>query len=356
MPKVKVGLLVPLQGPMGVWGPASVQSAILAAAEINHLGGVLGHEIDLIVRDAAWSEDQAAAAAARLIEEDGVSIMVAMVGSNARRAIAGQTAARCPLIYTPNYERGSPEPEVLGISSTDEHLFAPVMDWVSDRIGCRSVFMIGSNYRWPLQTMPAAGLMLRARGVAVQGMLTRPINADDDWDFRALETIRAARPDMVMIFMIGDQAIRFHRNFHAAGLSARIPRLAIATDESVLANLAEAETEGLHAASYYFSSVRSAPNAGFMERYWTAFGAQAPVPGFYGQSCYEGIQVAAGMMTSGRTTVPQALLHARLRDVSFRSARFATPSAHLGLRLPVYIARAEDQRFKVIADYAATAS
>lgn len=351
MKKIKVGLLVPLQGPMGVWGPTSIKSAILAAAEVNHMGGITGQELDLIIRDAAWGEDQAAQAARRLVHEDGVSVVVAMVGSNARRAIAQQTAGRCPLIYTPNYERGPPEPDVIGISSTDEHLFGPVVDWIVDKACCRRVFMLGSDYRWPMQTMPAAGAMLHARGVQVQGMLARPIDAEDAWDFQALEVIRATRPDLLLLFLIGDQAIRFHRNFHASGLAAHIPRLAIATDETVLTNLGPDETEGLHAASYYFSAVRSAANIGFMERYWTAFGAQAPIPGFYGQSCYEGIQVAAGMMSDSGTTVPHALLHAPRRDLSFRSARFGAPAAHLAMRLPVHIARADGIAFGVIASY-----
>lgn len=145
-----------------------------------------------------------------------------MVGSNARRAIAAQTAGRCPLIYTPNYECGQPEPDVIGISSTDEHLFAPLMDWITDKACCRRIFMLGSQYRWPMQTMPAAGALLRARGASVEGMLARPIDADDAWDFQALDMIRAARPDLLLLFLIGDQAIRFHRNFHAAGLASKI--------------------------------------------------------------------------------------------------------------------------------------
>ena len=93
MKKIKVGLLVPLQGPMGVWGPTSIKSAILAAAEVNHMGGITGQELDLIIRDAAWGEDQAAQAARRLVHEDGVSVVVAMVGSNARRAMAWASPA-----------------------------------------------------------------------------------------------------------------------------------------------------------------------------------------------------------------------------------------------------------------------
>lgn len=351
MGKVKIGLLVPLQGPMGVWGPTSMHSAILAAAEINHLGGIGGREVDLIVRDAAWGEDHAAMAARKLVADDQVSAVVAMVGSNARRAIASETTRHCPLIYTPNYERGQPEPDMIGLSSTDDQMFPPLVDWIVDGLGCRRVCMIGSQYRWPMQTMPVAGAMIRARGAQVDAMLARPMQADDAWDFAALERIRALRPDLLLVFLIGDEAIRFHRNFHAAGLSSMIRRLAIATDETVLANLEPDTTEGLHAASYYFSAVRTSANIGFMERYWTAFGATAPIPGFYGQSCYEGIQFAAGMMAAEDTTTPQALLHAAPRKVSFRSARFGTPAGNLTMRLPVYIARAEENSFSVIASY-----
>ncbi|WP_245453584.1 ABC transporter substrate-binding protein [Aminobacter sp. MSH1] len=349
MSKVKVGLLVSLRGPTGVWAPSCIQSAILGAAEINAAGGIGGKELDLVVKDADWEPERTAAAATQLVEDDAVSAIVAMVGSNSRRLVSSRIAARCPFIYTPNFEPGAPEPNTINISSTDEEMIPPVLDWVFEKLGARRFVLIGCDYRWPLRSMPMAGAMIRARGGSVEGILVRPIDAEDEWDVEALEKIRDAKPDLLLVFMVGDQAISFHRNFHASGLGAKIQRCAIATDETVLTNLDPDSTEGLYAGAYYFAGARTHANVGFMERYWTAFGGLAPVPGFYGQSCYEGVQYAAGLIKAEKTANPLALVHAPHRRIAFNSARFDTPTADLTTRLPVYVAKANGNIFDVVA-------
>lgn len=346
---IKIGLLVPLGGPMSVWAPASIHSAILGAAEINAAGGLMGKEIELIIKDADWSPERAAEATCELVEDDEVSGVVAMIGSNARHAAASQSAGRCPFIYTPNYEQGSPEPDTIGISFTDERMIEPILDWFFEKHGHRRFFIIGSDYRWPLKTMPMTGAMIRAKGGSVEGMLARPIDASDDWDFAALEKVWATKPDLLLLFLIGNQAMTFHRNFYAAGLASKLPRCAIATDETVLASLDPDATEGLFAGASYFNSARTKANVNFMEKYWTAFGEFAPVPGFYGQSCYEGVRFAAAMIDAARTPNPQALIHEKPRKVAFQSARFNSQVADLSMRMPVYIARAEGNAFEVVA-------
>lgn len=349
--KVKVGMLVPMQGPMGVWAPSCMKAATLGAAEINAAGGVAGKELELIIRDAKWKPEAASSAARQLVAEDEVSAIVAMVGSHARGPVAAETDGNCPFVYTPNYEQGSVEANTIGISATDDQMLGPTLEWIFEKLGARRFFMVGCDYRWPLLTMPMAGKMIRARGGSVAGMLPRPINATAAWDFEAIDKIGKTRPDVLLCFLVGDQAIDFHRHFHQAGLQSTIPRVAIATDESILASLDPDGNEGLFAGAYYFMTARTNANVGFMERYWTEFGELAPVPGAFGQSCYEGIQFAAGLINSEKSVDRDTLLHAPLRKVAFNSARFDTPTANLTQRLPVYIAKANGPSFDVVARY-----
>lgn len=349
--KVKVGLLVPMQGPMGVWAPSCLKAAVLGAAEINAAGGVAGKELELIIRDPKWNPEDAAISARQLVAEDHVSAVVAMVGSHARVPIAAETDGNCPFVYTPNYEQGNKEANTIGISATDDQMLGPIFEWMFEKLNAKRIHMVGCDYRWPLLTMPMAGKMIRERGGMVTGMLARPINATPEWDFAALDQIEKAQPDIVLCFLVGDQAIAFHRHFQLAGLHSKIQRVAIATDESVLANLDPDSTEGLYAGAYYFMTARTNANVGFMERYWTEFGELAPVPGAFGQSCYEGIQFAAGLINSEKSVDPDTLLHASLRQVAFNSARFDTPTANLTKRLPVYIAKANGPSFDVVAKY-----
>src|SRR5262245_66607940 len=48
-----VGLLVPINGSAGIWGPSSIACAQLAQAEINAAGGLLDRRIQLQVIDSS---------------------------------------------------------------------------------------------------------------------------------------------------------------------------------------------------------------------------------------------------------------------------------------------------------------
>lgn len=350
MSKFRLGLLISQTGPTGCWAPSCINAAILAAAELNVSGGILGREVDLVVRDAGWDPAGAADVARSMLEVDRVGAIVSMVASNSRRAVSLAAAGKAPFIYTPNYEVDAPEP-TIAISSTDNCLIGPLLDWATQRYGARRFFLIGSDYKWARASMPMTGRMIASRGGEVTGMLARPINAGEDWDHAAVERIRRSRPDMVLVLLVGDQSLPFYRAYEAAGLAQLIPRCALATDETALPGLDANCAEGLHAAAFYFATARTRPNMAFMELYWTAFGEFAPMPNFYGQSCYEGVNFAAGLARLAGSLDARAMLKTSRASVAFRSARFETAEGHLGRRLPVYIARANGPVFDIVARY-----
>ena len=64
--------------------------------------------------------------------------------------------------------------------------------------------------------------------------------------------IRAARPDVVLISLIGTDSITFNRAFAEHGLASQMLRLAGAMDETVLLGIGADNTENLFCASGYF--------------------------------------------------------------------------------------------------------
>ena len=116
---MKVGLLVSRSGPAGLWAPSCDAGAMLAAAEINAAGGVLGRNIDLVIADAGWSESEAIMAAGSLVDIDGVDAVVGMHPSNVRGAIKRRLSGSVPYIYTPQYEGGERGPYTVTTGGTD---------------------------------------------------------------------------------------------------------------------------------------------------------------------------------------------------------------------------------------------
>ncbi|MEQ5828902.1 substrate-binding domain-containing protein [Sulfitobacter sp. NFXS29] len=347
MSKAKFGLLISQSGPTGLWAPSSINSAVLAAAEANAAEGIFGSEVELLIRDAGWASESAVTAAQDMVD-NGASAIVGMMASNSRRGVSFALAGKVPFIYTPNFEMDTPEP-TIATGSTDDLLIEPFLEWIEQNLGARRFFIVGSDYRWPRRTMPMCAKMITSRAGQVVGMMARPIGTEDTWDDHAVETIKQANPDVVIVFLVGDQSIPFYRAFARAGLSKMIPRCAIATDESVLCALSQNESDGLYACANYFASARTTPNCGFMERYWSTFGEYAPIPNAYGQSCYEGLNFAFALAKAATCGSAQPLLTLPPRKVSFKSARFDTKDANLGTRKPVLVAQAKGMCFDVLA-------
>ncbi|MGW0449782.1 ABC transporter substrate-binding protein, partial [Streptosporangium sandarakinum] len=63
---LRVGLVVPLSGVLGLVGPCAVNCAILAADEVNLAGGMLGRPVELVLVDGGGPAARVAAEVAGL--------------------------------------------------------------------------------------------------------------------------------------------------------------------------------------------------------------------------------------------------------------------------------------------------
>src|SRR6056297_3848658 len=83
---VKIGIPVGLSGANSVVAPSVVQSAELAAEEINAAGGILGRPIELVVADDGSGAQGAQRAFDSLVFQSEVDVLISMETSAARNA------------------------------------------------------------------------------------------------------------------------------------------------------------------------------------------------------------------------------------------------------------------------------
>ena len=85
---VKIGVGLPLTGPLAFLGTEFLKGAQLAAEEVNKTGGILGgRKIELVVRDHKGIPAEAVTLAKRLIAEDKVSVIDIDLPSSANIAV-----------------------------------------------------------------------------------------------------------------------------------------------------------------------------------------------------------------------------------------------------------------------------
>ena len=80
---LKVGVLVPLSGPVPSFGLSVKEGTLLAVNEWNAKGGVLGQKIVPIIEDGQCSADAAVNAANKVINQDGVKFITRRACSRA---------------------------------------------------------------------------------------------------------------------------------------------------------------------------------------------------------------------------------------------------------------------------------
>jgi urea transport system substrate-binding protein len=96
---IELGLVIPLQGPAGIFGPSCEACAQLAADELNLGPGVLAQELNLVVIDGGQAPQQVAAAVSSLVSARAVDAITGWHTSAVRQAVVPRIAGRVPYVY-----------------------------------------------------------------------------------------------------------------------------------------------------------------------------------------------------------------------------------------------------------------
>ena len=342
---LKVALPIPLRGPAGIWGPSCQSCAQLGAAEINQAGGVLGREIELVTVDAGAEPDAVAQATDRLLATGEIEAVVGMHISAVRQALAQVIAGRVPYVYTPLYEGGERARAVFAIGETPDRQLRPAIHWLSTRRRARRWVLLGNDYIWPRVSHRLVRDYVAADGGRVIDDIYLPFGHRDVDP--VLDRLVRARPDVVLISLVGQDAVTFNRAFADAGLAGRVLRLSTAIEENALLAIGADRTENLYAAAGYFANLDTTANRAFVERYRTLFGDHAPVLNALGQSCYEGLKCLHALAAQIGTTDAGRLAR-RAEGTAYLGARGAMRLAKGGVDQPIFLAEAQGHDFHIV--------
>lgn len=338
-----VGLLVPINGSAGIWGPSAIACAQLAQSEINAAGGLLERELRLHVIDASDEALAVGSVTAALMQAGAIDAIVGMHTSQVRQRVLQNIELNVPYVYTPLYEGGETRAGVFAIGETPEQQLRPALHHMVRRFDARRWLFAGNDYVWPRVSNRFAARYLREAHAEV---LDAHYFAFGGSDFsELLSTIERQRPDAVLLSLVGQDAVQFNREFGAAGLARHVLRLSTAIEENGLLAIGAENTEGLFAASGYFASLDTDANMAFRERYHSHFGDRVPMLNALGQSAYEGVHFLASVVQRA-TDDNQPLIGPLPEPMPFRSVRGTLYMGNQNCSAPVYLAQADGHHFR----------
>jgi urea transport system substrate-binding protein len=317
---VRVGLAVPLSGPLAMTAPSALDLAGLAADEINAAGGVAGRPVELVGVDSGRTPGVVAAEAAALHRAGAVEVLVGFHTSDVHRAVERALPPGARYVFTPPHEGGARRPGVvrLGQSPLEQH--AAALTWLVRHRRARRWVLLGTDYVWPRAVHRAARSALAEVGGDVVGEALVPFGPTDPGPL--LDLVLRNRADAVLLSLVGRDLVAFNREFARAGLDRRVVRLSGALEENGLYALGGDTTGELYACMPSFVAAEDGTDEhqlALQERHARRSGPEAPVVCAYARGVYDGVRMAAalagGRSPRSRRAAPRL---ARADGLSFR--------------------------------------
>jgi urea transport system substrate-binding protein len=304
---VRIGLAVPLSGPLALTAPSALDLAALAAEECTDAGGLAGRRVELVPVDAGRAPDVVAAEAVALREAGVFDSLVGFHTSDVHRALARAWAGRGTYVFTPPHEGGRALPGVRRTGHGPHAQHAAALSWlVTHRRATRWV-LLGTDYVWPRAVHRTARTTLAALGASVVGEALVPFGPGDAGPL--LDLVVRTRADAVLLSLVGRDLALFHREFARAGLDRRVVRLSGALEENGLYALGGDATGELYATMPSFAAGSASADErqlALQERHARRAGVDAPVVCAYARGLYDGVRLACALLSAapGSTLPP----------------------------------------------------
>lgn len=351
---LKVGVLIPMSGPAGLFGPASKDCAELAVAHINAGGGVLGRPIEPIFVDVGGSPAEAVQSVLKVWKGRGAEAFVGMHDSAVRGALTNLFKGQVPYVYTPVYEGGACEKGLFVIGETPEQQLKPVIPWLAANKGASKWYLIGNDYNWPRDTNAVAKRYIAAGGGKVVGEEYLPFSADN-YDSN-LAKIKQSGADAVLVTLVGGSSVGFNRAFASFGLADQALRFGTLIEENTLAGIGAENARNLYSAMGYYASLSTPRAKAFAKRYHDQYGAKAPLLNSLSESCYDGLLLLDALAKKAGSLKVPAMDQAAVSGVSYDGPRGTVTLKDREVAYNIYLAEAKGTAFDIIKTFDAVAS
>jgi len=294
-PGLRVGLVVPQSGALGLTGPSALDAALLARHEVEAAEILRDRRLELVLVDGGRPPSEVAAEVGALCRAGGLDVVTGFHTSDVHRAVERTVAGVVPYVFTPPHEGGTRRPGVVCLGADPVRQLGRAVAWISHRHGVRRWALVGNDYIWPRAVHAAARRMVAADGAEVALEQLTPLGrVPDDLD-RLLDALRRSRADALLLSLVGRDLAVFNAALRRAGLHTRLVRLSGALEENGLLALGGDDTGTLYSAMPSFSSLADECRVGLAERYHGLHGPQAPVLDAYATGVYAGVRLVASL-------------------------------------------------------------
>ncbi|MFM2035687.1 MAG: hypothetical protein RL459_952 [Pseudomonadota bacterium] len=326
--KLKVGLMLPYTGAFAALGIAIENGFRLQVTEQG--GKIAGREVEYVKVDDESDPSKATDNVNKLIKRDNVDVLIGSVHSGVATAMAKVAKDTGTLLIVPNgganIITGAMCAPNIFRSSFSNSQPAYAIGEVAAKKGHKKAVTITWKYAAGDESVSGFKEAFEKGGGTVVKELSLPF---PNVEFQALLTeIAATKPDAVYTFFAGSGAVKFVKDYAAAGLKKTIPLYGpgFLTDGTLDAQGADAD--GLFTALHYADSLNTPRDNAFRLAYAKTFKLQ---PDVYAVQGYDAAQILSiGLKAANGDVSKKAEFAAAVEKAKIDSPRgtFTLSKAH----------------------------
>ena len=316
---IKIGLMLPATGTFAALGTMIESGFKLYVQEQG--GKLAGREVVYFKVDDESEPSKATDNVNKLIKRDNVDVLVGTVHSGVALAMAKAAKDSNTLLIVPNAGADA----ITGAMCGPNIVRSSFSNWqpgystgvVAAQKGYKRAMTITWNYAAGNETVKGFTEAFEKGGGKVMKDLTLPF---PNVEFQALLTeIAAQKPDVVFAFFAGGGAVKFVKDYAAAGLNKSIPLFGsgFLTDGTLEAQGAAAQ--GLFTTLHYADNLDTPRNNAFRKSFALTYKANADV---YAVQGYDAAQIlAAGLKAVNGDLSKRDALTTAMRKTTVDSPR-----------------------------------
>ena len=272
---IRIGFIMPKQGPLAEHGEAHFDGTTMALEEFNN--SVRGAPIELVWLDEPTPQD-AQQNAQRLIDENGVVAIVG--GGNSATALAiSATAAqnKVPFVAT------NAASTALAGEKCNRYTFRvqlpvdPQVRAISGALKERGTdwYFMAASYAFGQDIVKSFQRELDAAGGKTVAIDEAPLATPDYTSY--ILKIRAAQPDVVVGGLAGNDISTFLKQWNEMGMKERIPFAQIGVADADIWGIGAQAAAGIYAKIWYYDNPDNLQeDKDFAAKYEAKFGRPAP--------------------------------------------------------------------------------
>ena len=232
---IKVGLLATLEGPFTVLGQDGVRGAELAFKEANYTAG--GKKIEVIKGSSDASPDSAVKAARKLVEQDGVKVLVGPLSGDEGLAVKDYAKTQPNVTFINGTSAAQdttlrdPAPNFFRFTTDGAQWMAGLGEYAYKDKGYRTVVTVAEDYSFPYTQVFGFMADFCKAGGHVPKKFWVPIG---NKDFSSVIAAIPDKVDAIYVALGGADGVNFLTQYQQAGGTAPLIGGSITVDQTVL--------------------------------------------------------------------------------------------------------------------------